>query len=114
MNTKETDLAWATGLFEGEGCIFVGERKCRGYTYQECNLQLQMTDEDTVNRFAKIVGHGNVRFAPINKHNKKPLWRWGVSKKVEVRRILNDMLPLLSIRRAHKALDALDLIECTT
>ncbi len=48
-NPSPTDIAWAAGLFEGEGCL---HRHKRGYGA----LFLAMTDEDIVRRFAAIFG----------------------------------------------------------
>src|SRR6266498_5295137 len=47
------ELAWAAGLFEGEGCFTTG---LNGYP-RAC---LKMTDEDVVRRFAAAVGLGHV------------------------------------------------------
>lgn len=42
----------------------------------------------------------------------KPIWKLGTTKKSEVQRILSLLLPHLGSRRAYKALNALDVIEC--
>jgi hypothetical protein len=45
-----TDLAWAAGLFAGEGSCIVIRRKTRTYMF----LSIQMLDERSVQRFASI------------------------------------------------------------
>lgn len=78
---NEFDLAWAAGLFEGEG--FIGfnrstsdsEHRPRGYL----TLELRMTDEDVVRRFASIVGVGSVNGPYLPKKGGKPFWGWRTS-----------------------------------
>lgn len=53
--TRE-DLAWAAGLFEGEGCISVSG-KGPSLAPSCC---LGMTDEDIVRKFHRIIGKGSV------------------------------------------------------
>ena len=102
-----TQHAWAAGLFEGEGCITTSSNG----TYP--SLQLEMTDKDIVDRFASIMGVGNVRYKDRkDKPSWKPTYRWTIQRKAEVVRILSMFLPYFGDRRAHKALDILDNIEC--
>lgn len=71
MNTKE--LAWAAGLFEGEGSIF--ERKSeRGNV--GASVTVVMTDEDSVRRFHTAVGVGKVYGPYPGRGNCKQTWRW--------------------------------------
>jgi hypothetical protein len=51
----DVDIAWAAGLFEGEGC-WSGSPMYRRYGL----ANLTMTDEDIVRKFARIVGVGRV------------------------------------------------------
>src|ERR1700691_3962032 len=50
--TRDNALAWAAGLFEGEGCFSVGH----GNPF----AQLAMTDRDIVERFHSIMGVGKI------------------------------------------------------
>lgn len=49
MNLQKEPLAWAAGLFEGEGAIYTTGKS--GTT-----LALAMTDEDVVKRFSAVIG----------------------------------------------------------
>lgn len=76
-----TDLAWASGLFEGEGCI----TKC-ATVYNDGKamkkyprLVLTMTDEDSVRRFAEVIGFGNVYWYRKERSHYKDQWRWQVT-----------------------------------
>ena len=101
-------IEWAAGLFEGEGC-FSFKHNGNGRIYGR--LGLKMTDKDIVEKFAEVVGYGNVNYLKT-KDEWKDAYCWEISKTSEVRRITAAMLPYLGSRRAHKALDILDHIEC--
>ena len=97
---------WAAGLFEGEGCIKKDKRKRATF-----ELLLGMSDLDVVNRFRDVVGAGSVipqkqRFA-----HHKPMWRWSVTNKKDIRRILELLLPHFGQRRSYVALNCLDDID---
>jgi hypothetical protein len=73
------EIAWAAGLFEGEGSISTrrapSDRVNKTFrTYPE--LCLDSTDEDVVVRFAAAVGGGRV-YGPYRatRPNHKPRWR---------------------------------------
>ena len=98
----KTNIPWAAGLFEGEGCI---HQRTDGYYM----LQLRMTDYDVVQAFRDVFGVGNI---VTEEHaDRKDAYRWTMGKRSEVRRILDLMLPYFGNRRAHKALDCLDDLE---
>ena len=108
-----SDIAWAAGLFEGEGCI--SWKQCPGGQFSK-RLLVTMTDKDVVAKFARIVGIP--KLIP-NKDNstrkdgspKLPAWVWRTGKESEIRRILIMLLPYFGERRAYKALNVLDAIE---
>ena len=89
------DIAWATGLFEGEGCMTVSARSPR--------LQLNMTDEDTVRRFQEIVETGAVYALAPERAGRKPKFHWQIATKVEVERLLLLFYSRLSARRKQRA-----------
>ena len=96
------DIAWAAGLFEGEGCISISS----GYI----RLLLNMTDEDVVNKFASVVGCGKVRrrFPPsVAFTGRKPQFLWDVSTFEKAQAILAAFWPWLGERRRAKAIEAL-------
>ena len=99
-------ILWAAGLFEGEGCIKKDKRKKATFT-----LYLGMTDLDVVERFKAVFNCGSITVAKQPKAHHKPMWRWHVSNKKDIREILSRLLPYLGQRRAYTALNALDDIE---
>jgi hypothetical protein len=106
-----TQIAWAAGLFEGEGCMTYRDKE-----HKHPYLKINMTDFDIVERFQQLVGCGSLTFVDKTKEN--PKWKhqllWRTTNKLDVRRILNLLLPYFGDRRAHKALDILDQLELAT
>src|SRR5262245_8880156 len=100
-------LAWAVGLFEGEGCIHLGDGR-RGP-----RLDLKMTDRDVVERFAAWSEVGKVRRKRPDafKPHYKTQWTWDAAHRDEVRRLLVVMLPWFGERRKAKALEALAQLD---
>jgi hypothetical protein len=90
-------LAWAAGLYEGEGSLSVWVRK-DGVTVPK--MQMRSTDEDVVRRFATIMGRGAVtgpHFDGNPKH--RPIWRWQLSSWPYVEAVTDSFWPYLGRRR---------------
>lgn len=107
MGTK-AQLAWAAGLFEGEGCISVGGSRSRrgGRNRTYMLLSLKMTDEDVVRHFAEVVGHGRVNGPYSTKNKQAWTWYWmGDTAAVWAAKYL---VPLLGQRRQARFADALE------
>jgi len=89
----DAETAWAAGLFEGEGSVFVREGRLR--------LSVKMVEGESVRRFAAAVGGGKVYGPYPNRMGEKDgyprrdylLW---VAEGDEARRILELLRPLLS------------------
>lgn len=115
---KKTDVAWAAGLFEGEGCITLTRptfQKKRGVSrYAYYRLILQMSDEDVVIRFMQIVGEGRISIVTPKITNHKIGYRWGCSDRDGVEKILNMLLPFLGERRSARARECLEALSRET
>lgn len=82
------ELAWATGLFEGEGSIGADGR-----------LQLKMVSEESVRRFHAAVGVGSVYgpYGPYpSSHAKQPYFLWVAYHAEDIRAASDLLRPLLS------------------
>jgi hypothetical protein len=103
---ESVEIAWAAGLFEGEGSICIFEQKHN--VLPLIRLCLQMTDRDIVERFCRIMECGRVtgehRFG---REHHKPTYRWHIGNRRDVERILLALLPYLGQRRTAKANEAL-------
>lgn len=99
------DMAWALGLFEGEGSIV--SARSNGVC-----LTMQTTDRDTLYRFYKIVGKGHFRGpykakGPVKRRKYRKTWVWNICVAEDVRDLLILWLPHLGIRRRARAKEAL-------
>lgn len=107
-----TETAWAAGLFEGEGCLYLEPQSQRRPNARTARLSLVSTDEDAVQRFHSIVGVGTVN---VQRHNErqghKRQWRWQAGAKRDVEDVLRKFLPWLTQRRLTKAEELLAAIH---
>ncbi len=94
------EVAWAAGLFEGEGCFTI--RRDRGIRWPSATTALNMTDFVPVERFAEIVQVGKV-YGPYIYGGNKPFIRWQVQGVEGMKTVLALLKPWLSWRRVHRA-----------
>ena len=99
MKPANCEIAWAAGLFEGEGSI----TQNGGRLF----IRLKMTDEDVVLRFAEIARYGEV-YGPYNHqlrdgYVRKPYWVW-LAPEYDALEVLEMLWPWLSERRRAQAL----------
>lgn len=98
--TDACHLGWVAGLVEGEGCFSAkGNRP---------SVQVVTTDSDVAHRLLDWTGVGNVT-GPVQRPNRKPYFRWTVSKRDDAGELIEQILPLLCARRAAKAAEVLAL-----
>lgn len=96
-NWSRENIAWAAGLFEGEGCIRT--------TPETAQLSLAMSDEDVVRRFLAVIGIGAVYGPTVDKRKPtyKPMWKWCVGGSAKVQAVLAALWAFLGERRKKKA-----------
>ena len=105
---SKIELAWAAGLWEGEGCFT--NHKARNPTrkdgYTNCIIypcaSITMTDKDVLDRFVRIIGFGKVNGPYFDKRGKrKPKYQWGVVSK-EAYKLIEMFRPFMLSRRLAK------------
>jgi hypothetical protein len=101
-------LAWAAGLFEGEGWIVVRPKRTRGELRHRAQLGLQSADVDVVRHFASVVGVGNVG-GPYGHEGYKPSWLWQTASFEYVQATIAMLWPWLGERRRGRAKEVLRL-----
>jgi hypothetical protein len=101
IQLNREEVAWAAGLFEGEGCI-TGRIQKGGKT-PDMFLQVVSTDEDVVRHFHNVVRLGSVRGPIIKKVGYKPCWEWRARGFQPSQAILAWFWPFLHARRRAKA-----------
>lgn len=99
----EIEIAWAAGLFEGEGYIVFPKGN-------SVKLGLEMTDEDVVRKFRNIVACGTFT-GPKQRPNRKPIWTWYINERDQVRNLIERFIPHLGRRRLEKALAAIERLD---
>lgn len=104
----EAELAWAAGLFEGEGSFHVTTSK---YGSRVPTMTIQMTDPDVLERFQRIVDSGRVRGPLSRGSRRKPIYSIDVAERASVKRVTEAFLPWLGVRRTARAQEILALIE---
>ncbi len=102
------DMAWAAGLFEGEGCITIG-RSTSDIIYPR--LQLAMNDEDIVRRFHSIVGVGTVYFKPSKNPKHGDTWVWRTGSFHHAQAVICMLWSYLGLRRTARAKEVLTMAK---
>lgn len=103
MTYEREDLAWAAGLFEGEGSItFYSTKNSR----RRITVVLTSTDEDVIRKFHGIVGLGRV-YGPRLKEGYKPAWTWTTTTFEEAQAAISLLWIWLQSRRRETAKIAL-------
>ena len=104
LRTRE-NLAWAAGLFEGEGSFTFMMRDGK---YGAIVAELGMTDEDRVRQFHKIIGVGNVTTHPKPlKAHWKTMHIWKTASFEGAQAVICMLWPWLGPRRRNRALELL-------
>lgn len=98
----DAQIAWAAGLFEGEGCITTNKR--RGQVEGIC-LALGMTDLDVVQRYADICVVGTRELRPRQEQRIKKMYVHRISVPGDCIEVLDAFMPYFGARRAARALD---------
>jgi hypothetical protein len=105
VKNAEARVAWAAGLFEGEGSLALR----RNGTVL---LSLASTDMDILERFRAVIGTGRVSSQPPGgNRRRKRLWRVDVIQVDEVLRAINLLYPWLGARRRARADEAVAIIN---
>ena len=110
MSARDTDLAWAAGFIDGEGCIAlrrqVGRQKGVAYTCYALRLSVTNTDLRCLERlksmFAGSINRATHSYRPQN----KPCWAWFCSS-ANAERALVALLPYLVSKKEQAELGLL-------
>ena len=101
---KKTDLAYLSGILDGEGCIHIGKYTYTGTSLPKYKLAVQVSMVDKVPLLLLRFAFGGYLHLRKRKNEKwKPLWEWGVGSASAVE-CLRDLLPYLKTKRAEAEL----------
>ena len=111
MATEE-ELAWAAGLFEGEGTI---TRLNKVGASKRWSIAVGMTDYSVIQKLFEVVGVGHVHgpYTYKNSKNRKrefhsPYWVWNVAYRDGIIEVYGQFAKWLSVRRLVKFDEALN------
>lgn len=94
------ELAWAAGLFEGEGTFTLARVRRDGrpeLTYARASVV--STDRDVVERFHAAMGVGSITVEKRRERGHKDLYKWGVQSRAGFKVAANKLRPWLCARR---------------
>jgi|SRR5688572_15077254 len=99
---RSEEIAWAAGLFEGEGCFSYDK------TYGSCRMIVGSTDLDVLDKFKNIMGIGSIT-KDKEKPNRKPAWRWQTTNREEFDYGSDLLRPWLGVRRTARLNEIISL-----
>lgn len=102
-------LAWAAGLFDGEGCTYMRDGK-RGRDRPEITLSItQCYDADVLHRFRAAVGVGHVT-GPVNESGtgQGPRWNYRALRTTDSLLALDLIWPWLGVIKRAQATRAVE------
>ena len=99
-NWSRENLAWVSGLLEGEGCFLLHEQRPK--------IAIGMSDPDVLAKLHEIVGYGNLRgpYAP-GKRGIKQMYRWESIRAEEAHALMVAVWPWMGQRRQEKISEVL-------
>ncbi len=98
--SKQTEIAWAAGFFDGEGTTAV--IKAKGRVHFRLSLSITQFDPDSLHRFQKAVGAGRV-YGPYGRR-----WSYSAQKAKDVHNILDLLWPYLGNIKRDQANAAIE------
>lgn len=92
--TTESELAWAAGFWDGEGCAS-GTQKCN--TFSVFLRTVQHFTPECLHRFQESLGgRGYVRGPYVKPETGNQYWTWTCSRQAEIVEVMDLLFPFLS------------------
>lgn len=94
---KPVDAAWLAGFFDGEGSII----KHKGGANRKSavwKLYIANTNLESLEKVQRITGCGRVTVKKIEPGNRKPQWVWQAHGKRDIKSLLEQMSPYLTVK----------------
>jgi len=100
MDDKEK-LAWAAGLYEGEGSCFVRRRNDRATNFFQLGMSLRMANKEPITLFRDVIGVGHL-YGPYPRSTYKPIWELHITAEKDVDTAINKLYENLSRERKEQ------------
>lgn len=118
---EPTEIAWAAGFWDGEGCAYIQKGRPRkdGTIALRPGLAISQSGGDDVApevllRFQRIVGCGAVTGPYVYKNpHARPAWRWALHARSEITDVVALLWPYLGTEKRDQAMDMLDRCEAS-
>lgn len=104
MTFSREQLAWAAGLFEGEGSFGFYSSKS---VPRKVVARLTITDEDVIRHFHSVISLGRIYGPHITAKGTKPAWTWTTTTFEEAQAVIALLWGWLGARRKNTAKKAL-------
>lgn len=102
----KTETAWLAGLLEGEGCFRVYRESRTNQGRDHLRVTVSMTDEDVLDRAAKLLGVNTTGpYAPKKAHW-SPYYKLQVTG-ADAATLMRSVLPYMGLRRSTKIKECL-------
>jgi hypothetical protein len=105
ISSDAAEIAWAAGLWEGEGYVQTHKASRPSGTYVYARMGMSQTDEDVIRRFHSVVGCGTITDRPPRKEGHKPYWVWQLT---DPQHVAEAFRPWLGKRRLDQLSSALN------
>jgi hypothetical protein len=108
--SNEREIAWAGGLFEGEGCFTVSKSYYGTIEYRTPIATIGMVETEPIERFLGAVEMGSIN-GPYRRHraNHRDVWRWNLRGPDAVADLVALLEPYLTDRRVARGLEVVRL-----
>jgi hypothetical protein len=111
---SEVDIAWMAGLLEGEGSFGLDNRSKKRYENSTSPpgvyIKISMTDEDVIEKMAKLVNKASFSPARVTKKNKK-VYNLHIGDRETLLVLLPRLFPYLGKRRQAQVQVCIDALE---
>lgn len=101
---KDTDLAWAAGFLDGEGCFYIYRGETRGYeSIRACVKANQAIHDLPIRRLHDMFGG---QFWERNQKtvNGKPVFEWQIQSIEDIKNALPLVIPYMIVKRKQAEL----------
>jgi hypothetical protein len=109
-NWSDINLAWISGLIEGEGTFTIRKSNNKKYI----TIKVVSTDFDVIHKLHKLVGYGKIN-GPYDRSTagkkRKPFLVWCLHDMYPQVELMNAILPYMCQRRSNRIKECLSLIE---
>jgi hypothetical protein len=109
-------LGWLAGLLEGEGCFQVKTKEAgehgRVTTRRYPSISLKMTDEDTVELAASLMGGNAVRWLPMAEPRKDQYITLLMGSRAES--VMRNIFPFMGERRKTRIREIFEECGCSS